>query len=400
MPELLCNPISVQPSQLPRDNPSPGSAGAPDSTSPVVMVVDDEPVNVKVVKRLLELEGYSKFITTQNSTEANELAFANPPDLILLDLMMPVKSGYEVLEELRNDPRTGYIPVIILTAATDRESRVRCLELGATDFVTKPIEPSELTPRVRNLLQIKQYQDKLKNYSEDLEQAVRIRTAELEASRQDVIHCLARAAEYRDDDTGQHVIRVGKYAGLLAGAMGFKPDYVHLLEQAAQLHDVGKIGIPDSILLKPGKLTEEEYEVMQKHCAFGKRILHRLTDDEETKARMHAQIGASILECGKSPILELANRIALTHHEWWDGSGYPLGLKGEDIPLEGRITAVADVFDALSTSRCYKKALPLERCFAIIEEESGTHFDPDVVEAFFTRRDEIINIQIRHADEG
>lgn len=372
---------------------------APDE-SPVVMVVDDEPINTKVVTRLLELEGYTQFVTTHNAADANRLAGKHLPDLILLDLMMPDKSGFEVLEELRGDPRLQFVPVVILTASTDRDSRVRCLELGATDFVTKPIEPSELVPRVRNVLQVKLYQDRLKSYSRNLEAAVKQRTAQLEASRQDVIHCLARAAEYRDDDTGQHVLRVGKYARVLGEALGYDAEAADILEQAAQLHDVGKIGVPDTILLKPGKLTEEEFTVMQKHCGYGKHILNRLTSAEEATVRGHAEIGAAILDGRGSPVLDLATRIALTHHEWWDGTGYPLGLKGEDIPLEGRITAVADVFDALSTKRCYKEAFPLDRCCKIMQEESGTHFDPAVVDAFFARREELVAIQIAYAEEA
>jgi putative two-component system response regulator len=190
---------------------------------------------------------------------------------------------------------------------------------------------------------------------------------------------LARAAEYRDDDTGHHVIRVGKYARLVAKQLGMDAESLDIIEQAAQLHDVGKIGIPDDVLRKPGKLSESEFEVIQKHCGFGKRILQRMSPGEEQAMRRHADFGAEILKTSPSPILDMATRIALTHHEWWDGSGYPLGLKGDNIPLEGRITAVADVFDALSTKRCYKDAFPIEKCFAIMEEGRGRQFDPRIL---------------------
>jgi cyclic di-GMP phosphodiesterase len=377
-----------------QDEPAPAGVQAAR-----IMVVDDEVTNVKVVCRLLKLEGYSSFLTTTDAREAVELARTQLPDLILLDLNMPHVSGLEILSELQACESTRFIPVVILTASTDKETRVDALDRGANEFLNKPVDPSELAPRVRNVLSLKSYQDQLRNYSRDLEAAVRERTTELEASRQDVIHCLARAAEYRDDDTGQHVLRVGKYTRLVAEELGVAGKELDTLEQAAQLHDVGKIGIPDALLLKPGKLTEQESHLMQKHCGFGKRILQCWTPEEENIFKSHANIGAKILELGHSPILEIAVRIALTHHEWWDGSGYPLGLQGEDIPLEGRVTAVADVFDALSTKRCYKEAFPLEKCFQIMEEERGTHFDPTVLDAFFKRRHEIVTVQLRYADE-
>jgi putative two-component system response regulator len=255
-------------------------------------------------------------------------------------------------------------------------------------------------PRVRNVLSVKAYQDRLLRYNEDLEQEVSRRIAESEDSRRDVVHCLARAAEFRDDDTGQHVLRVGKYARLIGIALGLDERILELLEQAAQLHDIGKIGIPDAVLLKPGKLTDEEFDTIKQHAGFGKRILHRLSVSDESVLKRHAEVGARILEVGSSHLIDLARSIALTHHEWWDGTGYPLGLKGEDIPLEGRITAVADVFDALSTRRCYKDAFPLEKCFAIMGEQRGSHFDPEILDAFFAARQSIVQIQVQYADEN
>jgi putative two-component system response regulator len=252
--------------------------------------------------------------------------------------------------------------------------------------------------RLGNVLKVKAFQDQLRRQSEELEEAVRRRTAELEASRLDVIHCLARAAEFRDDDTGLHVIRVGRYARLIGEQLGFSQRDLDVLEPAAQLHDVGKIGISDSILLQPGKLSPEEFDVMQKHCGPGRKTTERISEAEADRLRNHTEIGARILESGCSPILEMARRIALTHHERWDGNGYPLGLAGEDIPLEGRITAVADVFDALSSKRSWKPAFPLKKCFGIMEPGRGTQFDPTILDAFFARRDDIIDVQIRSAD--
>lgn len=364
-----------------------------------IMVVDDEPTNIKVVKRLLELEGYARFVTTTDATAAVSLLRDEQPDLLLLDLMMPHVSGLDILRQVQDDEQLSFIPIIILTAVNDRETKLQALELGATDFLGKPLDPSELTARVRNVLAAKAYQNRLQNYSKDLEQAVRQRTAELEASRRDVIHCLARAAEYRDDDTGFHIIRVGKYVHLIAKSLGMSDEQADVLEQASQLHDVGKIGIPDDILLKPGKLTSDEFSSMQKHCGFGKRILHPANIDEEIIIRRHTEMGARILGSGTSPVLALAERIALTHHEWWDGTGYPFKLVGEDIPLEGRITALADVFDALSSKRCYKDALPLDKCFAIMQSERGTHFDPQLLDAFIGLRTEVARIQLSCADE-
>jgi putative two-component system response regulator len=378
---------------------SVGAAAAAASQAKV-MVVDDESTNVKIVRRLLEIAGYSRFVTTTESTTAVTLLRDERPDIVLLDLMMPEVSGLDILAEVRFDDELSFIPIVILTAATDRETKLRALELGANDFLGKPLDPSELVARVRNVLAVKEYQNRLQNYSKDLEDAVRQRTAELEASRQDVIHCLARAAEYRDDDTGYHIIRVGKYARLLGQALGMSHDEADVLEQAAQLHDVGKIGIPDAVLLKPGKLTSEEFKIMQTHCGFGQHILIPVSHEEEEILQRHAEVGAKILEVGTSPVLVMAEKIAMTHHERWNGTGYPLGLSGEEIPLEGRITAVADVFDALSSKRCYKEAFPLEKCFEIMQSERGTHFDPAVLDAFIQLRPQVSQIQREYAEDS
>ncbi len=311
---------------------------------------------------------------------------------------MPQMSGMEILKAIRAEPGIAMTPVVILTASSGDQTKLDALQSGANDLLSKPVHGGELAARIRNVLSVKAYQDALRRHSESLEDAVRRRTAELVASRLDVIQCLARAAEFRDDDTGADVRRVGRYAGILGQQMGLPSAVLEILEPAAQLHDVGKIGVPDAILLKPGKLAPEEFRLMQKHCGWGKRIVECVPDDDAKLIRRHAEFGAKILDTGRSPILEMAKRIALTHHERWDGSGYPLGLSGEDIPLEGRITAVADVFDALSSRRRYKPAFPLTKCFEILEEGRSTHFDPAVLDAFFACRDQIVEVQIALAD--
>ena len=311
---------------------------------------------------------------------------------------MPKVSGLDILRALRLDEQARRFPVLILTASADSATKRAALDLGAADFLPKPVDPNDLIPRVRNALTAKLYEERLAKYAEKLEQDVRTRTAELAASREEVIHCLARAAEYRDDITGQHVVRVGRYAGIIARELGFSEADVEMLELAAQLHDVGKIGIPDAILNNHGKLDPEQFAVMQRHCSFAKKILTPLGEQEWRTLQAHSQIGASLLEISSSPILMLAARIAQTHHEWWNGKGYPLGLAGEDIPLEGRITAVADVFDALSSPRTYKAPIPREKCLAIMAEDRGTHFDPRVLDAFFARSKEVVQVQMEYMD--
>ena len=355
-----------------------------------ILIVDDVPVNVKVARAHLESVGYSDIVSVTDATQVLSTVYRDDPDILLLDIMMPEVSGLEILQTLRADERYARLPVLILTGAESRELKTEALRLGATDFLTKPVDPEDLIPRVRNALLVKSYQD-------NLERKVRERTTALEKSQQEIIHCLARAAEYRDNDTGNHVVRVGRYASLTARELGLDDRHVRLIEQAAVLHDVGKIGIPDAILLKPGKLTPEEFEIIQKHCGFGKKIFQALSQDEYGVLMSHTTLGASIVGCD-SPLLEMARTIALTHHEKWDGTGYPLGLAGEDIPIEGRITAVADVFDALGSVRPYKPAFPLEKCLAILKEERGKHFEPRVVDAFLARKQEVVAIQIAHAE--
>lgn len=359
-----------------------------------VMVVDDEFVNVKVVRKYLKDAGYENFVTTNDSREALNLVRQQRPDVVILDVMMPHVDGLQILTAIRRDADLRHIPVLILTASDDTQTKLDALQLGATDFLRKPVDPTELVVRVRNVLIVKRHLDQLADHSAQLEKEVQKRTQELADSRTEVIHALACAGEQRDQETGNHVIRVARFAGILANELGLEKEQVELLEQVAVLHDVGKIGIPDSILLKPGKLDDVEFAIMQKHCEYGMNILmgvacktHELTKSNNGQRRL-----------SRSPILRMAATIAISHHEKWDGTGYPSGLKGEAIPIEGRICAVADVFDALSTRRPYKPAFPWERCCEILERGRGTHFDPRVLDAFFARQADIREVQRKYWD--
>ncbi|MCC9599919.1 response regulator [Stieleria sp. JC731] len=368
------------------------SRPSPDTKPGRVMIVDDEPINIKLIQKFLKGAGYNDFITTVDSREAIDLIHQQSPDILILDVMMPHVSGLEILAQVRADKAISHLPVLIVTASTEEETKIEALELGATDFLHKPVKPTELLPRVRNALVVKEHHDQMVAYSKRLEAEVAQRTMDLVQSREEVIQVLACAAEYRDKETGNHVIRVGRYAGLLARQLGCAESDSKLIELAAILHDAGKIGIADSILLKPGKLTEEEFELMKRHCEFGERILKaQPVDYGRNLLRQH---GSST----RSPVLRIAAVIARSHHERWDGSGYPDGLVGDEIPLVGRITAVADVFDALSSKRCYKDAMPIEKCVDIMKSERGKHFDPKVLDAFLAAIDEATEIATNLAD--
>lgn len=349
-----------------------------------VAIVDDQPLNVRIFKRQLMKLGYGEPLGLSDSTTALNALEQFGPEVLLLDVVMPQVSGVDLLRELRRQPRFHDLPVIVLTASQDRVTRLEILELGVADFLPKPVDEAELATRLGNVLQAKRYRDQILHSAEILEQAVRERTRELEASRRDVVLCLARAAEFRDDSTGRHVIRVGRYSALVAQALGLPSLFVEMIELAAQLHDVGKIGVPDAILHKPGPLTPEETAVMRKHAEHGGRIVAPSVEAERPHGGGDCrEPAAADGSTAKSPILRMAARIAMSHHEHWNGNGYPSGLAGHAIPMEARITAIADVFDALSTARRYKVAFPLETCFALIAAERGRQFDPDVVDAFF-----------------
>jgi len=335
----------------------------PDGTWARLLLVDDEPANVVLLERLLETWGYTGVTSTTSSTAVPELCAANAFDLILLDLHMPKMDGFEVMEAIRPVTETHpQIPVLVLTADVTQPTRQRALASGASDFLSKPLDPTEVRLRIANLLETRRLQLYMLDQNRRLEGRVAERTSDLERARVEVLERLALAAEYRDDDTQEHAQRVGRAVAAVASLLGMHPEDVEVQRRAAPLHDIGKIGIPDSILLKPGTLTDEEFALM----------------------KTHTTIGAEILSGSEFPILRAAEEIARTHHERWDGSGYPAGLTEERIPLPGRIVAVVDVFDALVHERPYKPAWPIERALAEIERLAGRHFDRKVVAAFLS----------------
>jgi putative two-component system response regulator len=328
-----------------------------------ILAVDDEESNLLLLRRVLERDGYTHVAATTDPTRVPGMFVESRPDLVLLDLHMPGMDGFELMERLAPGPGDGPgVPFLVLTADATNETKRRALSLGARDFLTKPLDQIELLLRVRNLLQVQQLQDRLREHNANLENEVAERTRDLEHARLEVLERLALAAEYRDDDTQEHAWRIGRACALLAIGLELPDSEVELIRRAAPLHDIGKIGISDAILLKPGKLSDYEFKTV----------------------KTHTRIGAEILAGSQSPLLCLAEQIALTHHERWDGSGYPAGLSGEEIPLAARIVAVADVFDALTHERPYKDAWPVERAIGEILGQAGLQFDPDVVDVFST----------------
>jgi putative two-component system response regulator len=326
-----------------------------------ILVVDDQPANVELLEQVLAGAGYVDVHGTEDPLEVEELVERLDPQLLILDLHMPRMDGFDLLEQLRPAERADVVlPVLILTADATSDATQRALALGAQDFVAKPFDFPELLLRVRNLLHTRRLAMELSSQRAGLYDQVIERTRELEDARLESLDRLALAAEYRDDVTGQHTLRIGRMAMLIGERLGMDAEALDHLRRAATLHDVGKIGIPDAILLKPGRLEPVEFEVMQRH----------------------ATIGAQILGGSRSQLLQLAEEVALTHHEHWDGSGYPRGLAAEAIPPAGRIVAVADVFDALIHERPYKPAWPVQQALREIESSAESHFDPRVVEAF------------------
>lgn len=350
---------------------------------PKIMVVDDDERNLSLLEALLVPMGYQVFFA-RDGQEAIEKVSQVSPDVILLDVMMPRMDGFEAARRLKEAKETQIIPIVMVTSLREVEDRVKSLEAGADDFLSKPVEKTELRARVNSLLKVKAYNDHMRAYQEELEAEVAKRTEELrrafdkiKAASLDTIYRLARAAEFKDEDTGAHIQRVSHFAAVVARQMGLGNEYAESILYAAPMHDVGKIGIPDHILLKPGKLEADEWKTMKQHTVMG----------------------ANILEGSQADFIKLAENVALTHHEKWDGSGYPNGLKGSDIHLAGRITAIADVFDALTSKRPYKEPFSLEKSFSVIKDGQGNHFDPDVVDAFLAVQDEILEIKERYKDE-
>lgn len=322
---------------------------------PLVLVVDDEPANLRVLNQLLN-DTY-KLMFAKSGKEALRLVEKERPNLILLDVMMPEMTGYEVCEQLKKNVKFKSIPIIFVTALSDPTDEAKGLNLGAVDYISKPISPAVVKARVKTHLSL-------------------VDVEELKKSRLEVIQRLGRASEYKDNETGMHVMRMSHYSRVIAEAYGFSKADTNNLFSAAPMHDIGKIGIPDSIMLKPGKLTEEEFSIMKRH----------------------PEIGAEILGESDSGLIALAKVVSLTHHEKWDGSGYPNQLKGENIPIEGRIVALADVFDALTSVRPYKDEWPVEKAMEFIHSQKGKHFDPELVDCLEQQLDKILDIKERWKD--
>lgn len=349
---------------------------------PTVLLCDDELMNRKVASKILNKEGFN-VVEAQNGEEAIELLKNKKIDLILMDLMMPVMDGYEATQIIKEHDEFSTIPLIIISALSDKEAITKGLELGADEYLTKPFDITDFRLRVKNAIKIGIYQNMLKDHKVLLEAQVKEKTKELQNaltevqnSEKDIISILSKTAEYRDNETSLHTIRVGDMAALMAKKFGWNNDDVELIRLAAPMHDIGKVGIEDLILLKPGKLDDNEFFKMKKHAA----------------------IGYSILSQKETPLLKLAAEIAYSHHEKYNGSGYPRGLKEDEIPLSGAIVSVIDVFDALLSERPYKKAFSLERALDIIQNDSGSHFHPKVVALFLNNLDEVLAIRQRLSD--
>lgn len=333
-----------------------------------ILIVDDNPENIDVLNGILK-QHYRVKAALSGQLALKIVAGPDKPDLILLDIMMPGMDGHEVCRLLKANPLTVDIPVIFITAKTAIEDEQVGLELGAVDYISKPVSVPIVLARVKTHLS-------LYNQQRELELKVKERTREIEQTRREIIDRLGRAAEYKDNETGMHVIRMSRYSKLLAEQINAPDNWVDILYNAAPMHDVGKIGIPDKILLKPGKLNEEEWKEMQRHV----------------------QYGADIIGKHSSELLQMAREIALFHHEKFDGSGYPHGTVGEDIPLSARIVAIADVFDALTSERPYKEAWPLDKTFEYLQNQAGKHFDPELVPQFIACEEQILEIMERFAD--
>jgi putative two-component system response regulator len=348
-----------------------------------ILVVEDDVMNSRLLATILTRLEYT-VETAFDGVTGLEKAQSSPPDLILLDINLPRMDGYEVARRLKQEDRTKIIPIVVISSFAEVENRVKALEAGADDFLSKPIDQVELRARVQSLLKVKLFNDHMANYQKTLEDEVEKRTRQLSETFEelknaaekikkaslDTVFRLAQAVESRDGVTGIHIKRIGYYSTAIAKAMGLPPQDVELGLYAAPMHDIGKIGVPDRILLKPGPLDADEWKVM----------------------KLHTTIGGKILSNSDSHVIKMAEQIALTHHEKWDGSGYPDGLKGSQIPLWGRISAIVDVFDALTNDRPYKKAFPIDESLEILKKSTGTHFDPEVSEAFFSIQKEILSI--------
>ncbi|OQX18011.1 MAG: hypothetical protein BWK76_08890 [Desulfobulbaceae bacterium A2] len=350
----------------------------PSAPVQTLLFVDDEPLILRVIERLLrQRQAPWHCLFASGVDEALAILAREPVDAVISDIMMPGRDGFDLLSSLRNDPKFQDLPVVILTGLNDPGLKSRALDLGATDLLNKPMEPDDLMSRLRSVLRLKRCQDDIKRQNAQLESLVRQRTAALAATRLDIIWRLGKAAEFRSEETGNHVIRVGYYSKLLAERLGLPRDEVETIFHTSPLHDLGKIGIPDRILLKPAALDPEEWALMQSHCTIGQDLL-----SQQASLPFGDDDLGLVLRQEHNPFLVLAAAIAGGHHERWDGNGYPAGLRGEAIPLAARIVAVSDVFDALGSRRVYKKSFAADEVLDIMRQYNGTHFDPAVFAAF------------------
>jgi len=351
---------------------------------PVILVVDDQLQNVELLEAQLVPLGY-EIIRAANGKDALTIITGNEIDLMLLDIMMPGMDGFEVIRRVRQGTKTRLLPIILVTALRETEDRIKGIEAGCDDFISKPVDKMELFARVRSLLKVKDYNDLMLNYRKELESEVTARTEQLKQALEriktaslDTIYRLSVASEYKDEDTGAHIKRMSRYSVAVARRMGLDENTIETILYSAPMHDLGKIGIPDQILMKPAILDPAEWKIM----------------------KMHTVIGAKILQGSDAEFIKSGESIALSHHEKWDGSGYPNGVKGQEIPIAGRIVAIADVFDALTSKRPYKEPFTIEKSLAIVKEGRGTHFDPDVVDAFFDIQEEILNIKKQYNEDN
>jgi putative two-component system response regulator len=343
-----------------------------------ILVVDDTESHTILLRKILKGAGYLSVATTTDSGEAVDLYKEFQPDLLVLDLHMKPVDGFQILDQLKAlEPPDSYVPALMMTALNDPDVLVKALERGARDFLNKPFERVEALTRIRNMIEVRLMHRRMKNQNRILEETVDARTREIRETRLEVIRRLGRAAEYRDNETGMHIIRMSLAASILGRAVGMTPEQCELLLNASPMHDIGKIGIPDRILLKPGPLDQEEWGIMKRHPA----------------------IGAELLSGGGSELMQMAESIALCHHEKFDGSGYPRGLEGSQIPLVARIVAVCDVFDALLSRRPYKAPWTVEEALAELDKRAGSHFDPDLVAKFHEVLHEVLQVHARYADD-
>jgi len=342
-----------------------------------ILIVDDNPTNVLVLRRLIEkMEDDHQPICYTDSLQALEWCKNGKADLLLIDYMMPDLDGMEFIQQFRQFAGCKDIPILMITADNNRDIRYKALQTGANDFLNKPIDKTEFLARVKNMLNLRKSQIQLSNRAQWLAVEVHKATAALQQQEREALVILSKAAEYRDPETGAHILRMSHYSKLIAAQLGLDEAEQDLILEASPMHDLGKVGTPDDILLKPGRLDQDEFSIMKQHATHGYEILKQ----------------------GSSHLLQVAADIANTHHEKYNGTGYPNGLKGDEIPLYGRIVAVADVFDALTSKRPYKKAWPADKAIALLKEESGKHFDPQCVEAFLSSPDQILEIMERYQE--